>query len=141
MATMFDERMMSKFSARRARMIKHGTTTTRYFATLRVIGDDDKLHKTARSEDFVTLGEARTNLEALMSSADGKQEGSVGTIFRISKWGRDETIEHAVVVDGKIRQAYRSTKKWYEEVAPFIATSYYYHNSHLPPFLRDELML
>jgi hypothetical protein len=119
-----DPKFAAVLQARRERR----TQPKHYFATLRVVGDDDKLHRTARTEDFMTLGEARTNLDAMMSSADGKQEGSVGTIFRVGPNGT-ETIEHAVTVNGEVRQAYRSKPKWYLIVAPFIRTSLFYHKT------------
>ena len=114
----------------------------RYFVTLRVARKDPngvlKLHKVVRTEHFVTLGEARTNLDSLMSSTKGRQEYSVGTIFRINKWNQRESIEHAVTYQQTVRQAYRTSLKWYTDVAPYILTSAYYKHPSLPPFRKGE---
>ena len=121
---------------------EQGPPVDRYFFTIRVPGADGNLHRSYRSSNYSTLGKVRGFLSTAMAAYnDGKREGTVGTIFRINVWRKSETIEHAVIVEGEVRHAYRTSRKWYEEVAPFIKTSYYYQNSHLPPFLREELNL
>jgi len=123
----------------REKMEREGRT---YFVTIRAIGSDHKLHRIDRSCDYKSLDEARTALRLLMNLRDAKKEGSVATIFRVGAMAYPETIEHAVWHDGELRQAYRTSKKWYEEVAPFILTSYYFNGMQgLPPFLREESML
>ena len=124
----------------RKQQLEQGAPFLRYFYTVRVPRDDGLLHRTYHSEVYHTLSEVR-NIISLLLDASSPKDGTVLTIFRINKYQKSETIEHAVVVKGKVHQAYRTSKKWYEEVAPFIKTSYYYQNSHLPPFLREELNL
>jgi len=129
--------MTSKYDLFR-QWAKEGPPADRYFCTIRAVGEDEKLHRIYRSGNYPTLPKVRGFLSTALNRAS---EGTVGTIFRINKYRKAETIEHGVVVNGEVRHAYRTSLKWYTQVAPFIRTSYYYQNSHLPPFLRDELML
>ena len=116
-----------------------------YFATLRtpIAGPGSKLRKVARTQNCSSLEHARLELAVFMSAAKSmKREGAVGTIFRHTQtYTGSETIEHAVIVNGEIRQAYRSSLKWYTDVAPWIQTSNYFMKPGLPPFRKDHFQM
>lgn len=121
-------------------MNQHGKhRECKYFVTVRVPdtypSKHPKLHRIARSEDYTTLKEARVAVSDMMSFVKDR-EGAVATIFRVGSMEYAETIEHAVIHDGEIIEAYRTSSKWYLEVAPYIATSEYYNTKgYQPPFL------